>query len=150
MPCNIKGQRPKTICTFLQKKSSADEFLVEKYTSLLEEGLVEPTDMEIFTVNIDGTEMTQITDLGNANWAPYFHPSGEKILFSSNHKSQYGFPFNIYMINVDGTGLEQISFDNNFDSFPMFSYDGTKVVFSSNRFNGGDRSTNVFIADWVD
>lgn len=123
---------------------------VEKYTSLLKEGLVEPTDMEIFTVNIDGTEMTQITDLGNANWAPYFHPSGEKILFSSNHKSQYGFPFNIYMINVDGTGLEQISFDNNFDSFPMFSYDGTKVVFSSNRFNGGDRSTNVFIADWVD
>lgn len=123
---------------------------IEKYKSLLAQGLVEPTEMEIFTVNIDGTDLRQITDLGNANWAPYFHPSGEKILFSSNHKSQYGFPFNIYMINVDGTGLEQITFDNNFDSFPMFSYDGKKIVFASNRFNGGDRSTNVFIADWVD
>lgn len=134
----FRASRPKT------------EEEVEKYTSLLAEGLVEPTDMEIFTVNIDGTELTQITDLGNANWAPYYHPSGEKIIFASNHQSQYGFPFNIFMINVDGTGLEQISFDHNFDSFPMFSYDGKKVVFASNRFNGGDRSTNVFIADWVD
>jgi TolB protein len=123
---------------------------IEKYTSLLEQGLVEPTDMELYVVNIDGTGLRQITDLGNANWAPYFHPSGEKILFSSNHASERGFPFNLFMINVDGTGLKQVSFDATFDSFPMFSYDGKKVVFASNRFNGGDRSTNVFIADWVD
>jgi TolB protein len=123
---------------------------IEKYTSLLEQGLVEPTDMELYTVNIDGTDLKQITDLGNANWAPYYHPSGEKIVFSSNHASERGFPFNIYMINADGSNLQQISFDDTFDSFPMFSYDGTKIVFASNRFNGGDRSTNVFIADWVD
>ena len=123
---------------------------VEKYTSLLSQGLVEPTNMELFIVNVDGTGIRQITNLGNANWAPYFHPSGEKIIFSSNHKSQRGFPFNLFMINVDGTGLRQISFDNTFDSFPMFSHDGTKIVFASNRHNGGDRSTNLFIADWVD
>ncbi len=122
---------------------------IEKYTSLLEEGLVEPTNMELFLVNVDGTNMRQITDLGNANWAPYFHPSGEKIIFSSNHQSQRGFPFNLFMINPDGTELEQITFDDTFDSFPMFSHDGKKLVFSSNRFNGGDRSTNIFIADWV-
>jgi Tol biopolymer transport system component len=134
---------------FRSSRPKTDEE-IEKYTSLLEQGLVEPTDMEIYTVNIDGTDLKQITDLGNANWAPYFHPSGEKIVFSSNHASERGFPFNIYMINADGTNLQQISFDDTFDSFPMFSYDGTKIVFASNRFNGGDRSTNVFIADWVD
>jgi Tol biopolymer transport system component len=123
---------------------------VEKYKSLLAEGLVEPTDMELFVVNVDGTGLRQITDLGNANWAPYFHPSGEKIVFSSNHKSPRGFPFNIFMINVDGTGLQQITFDDTFDSFPMFSYDGTKIIFASNRNNGGTRATNVFVADWVD
>jgi len=123
---------------------------VEKYTSLLADGLVEPTNMELYTVNIDGSDLKQITELGNANWAPYYHPSGEKIVFSSNHGSVRGFPFNIYMIDIDGTNLKQISFDNTFDSFPMFSYDGKKIVFASNRFNGGDRSTNVFIADWVD
>lgn len=123
---------------------------ITKYTSLLEDGLVEPTNMELFIVNVDGTGLRQITDLGNANWAPYFHPSGEKVVFSSNHQSQRGFPFNIFMINVDGTGLEQVTFDEQFDSFPMFSPDGKKIVFSSNRNNGGDRSTNVFVADWVD
>jgi len=123
---------------------------VKKYNSLLDDDLVEPTNMELFIVNVDGTGLRQITDLGNANWAPYFHPSGEKVVFSSNHQSQRGFPFNIFMINVDGTGLEQITFDEQFDSFPMFSPDGKKIVFSSNRNNGGDRSTNVFVADWVD
>lgn len=123
---------------------------INKYRSLLEQGLVEPTNMELFIVNVDGTELRQITDLGNANWAPYFHPSGEKVVFSSNHKSQRGFPFNIFMINVDGTGLQQITFDDTFDSFPMFSPDGNKIVFSSNRNNGGDRSTNVFVADWIE
>ncbi|SMO90747.1 TolB family protein [Gracilimonas mengyeensis] len=123
---------------------------ITKYKNLLEQGLVEPTNMELFIVNVEGTGLQQITELGNANWAPYFHPSGEKIVFSSNHQSSRGFPFNIFMINVDGTGLEQITFDAMFDSFPMFSPDGKKIVFSSNRNNGGTRSTNVFVADWVE
>lgn len=123
---------------------------IRKYKELLSRGLVEPTKMELFVVDVDGSNLRQITDLGGANWAPYFHPSGEKVIFSSNHASERGFPFNLYMINIDGTGLEQITFDSQFDAFPMFSYDGSKLVFSSNRFNGGDRSTNIFIADWVE
>lgn len=123
---------------------------VKKYRELLAQGLVEPTNLEIFVANADGTNVRQVTNLGNANWSPYFHPSGKKILFSSNHASPIGFPFNIYMINLDGTGLEQITFDKQFDSFVMFSPDGKKIAFSSNRHNGRTRDTNVFIADWVD
>ena len=88
--------------------------------------------------------------MGNANWAPFFHPLGEKVIFASNHKSKRGFPFNLYMINLDGTGLEQITFDETFDSFPMFSYDGKQLIFASNRNNGGTRATNLFLADWVE
>lgn len=120
------------------------------YKSLLEDGLVEPTDMEIYVCDVDGSNVTQVTDLGNANWAPFFHPSGEKIIFSSNHMSQRGFPFNLFMINVDGTGLEQVTFDETFDSFPMFSYNGKYLTFASNRKNGGTRATNLFIAEWID
>ncbi len=121
-----------------------------EYKELLRQNLVAPTKMELYICNVDGSNLRQITNLGNANWAPFFHPSGQKVVFSSNHRSKRGFPFNIFMINVDGTGLEQITFDNTFDSFPMFSNDGKKLVFSSNRNNGGTRDTNVFIADWVD
>jgi Tol biopolymer transport system component len=122
----------------------------EEYKSYLSRNLVAPTNMEIFTCNVDGTDLKQVTDLGKANWAPFYHPSGNKIIFSSNHKGQRGFEFNLFMINEDGTGLEQISHDKVFDAFPMFSFDGKKILFSSNRNNNGNHDTNIFIADWVE
>lgn len=120
------------------------------YKDLLADGKVQPTNMELYIGNIDGTEKRKITELGKANWAPFFHPSGEKIIFASNHAGESGRKFNLFMINVDGTGLEQITYDETFDAFPMFSFDGKYLVFSSNRFNGGNRDTNVFLAEWVD
>lgn len=122
----------------------------EEYKELLGRGLVAPTNMEIYTCNIDGSDIKKITSLGKANWAPFFHPSGEKIIFSSNHKSMRGFEFNLYMINCDGSGLVQITDQSVFNAFPMFSPDGKKLVFSSNRNNNGTRDTNIFIADWND
>ena len=121
-----------------------------EYKQLLREGLVAPTAMELYICNVDGSDLRQLTNLGKANWAPFFHPSGEKVIFSSNHKGKRGFEFNLFMINVDGTGLEQISYDGVFDAFPMFSNDGKKIIFSSNRNNNGTRDTNLFVADWVD
>jgi TolB protein len=123
---------------------------VKKYRELLAQDMVEPTNLEIFVANADGSDAKQITNLGKANWSPYFHPSGKKVLFCSNYKSAIGFPFNIFMINIDGSGLEQITFDKQFDSFLMFSPDGKKISWCSNRHNGRTRDTNVFIADWVD
>ncbi|MCP4911245.1 MAG: hypothetical protein GY907_11130 [Bacteroidetes bacterium] len=123
---------------------------IDEYKQLLSEGLVKPTNMELYVCNVDGSELRKVTNLGKANWAPFFHPSGEKIIFSSNHASKRGFEFNLFMINLDGTGLEQITYDGIFDAFPMFSYDGKKLIFSSNRNNGGTKNTNLFIADWVE
>lgn len=122
----------------------------KEYRDYLSQGLVAPTAMELFVCNADGSDLRQVTKLGKANWAPFYHPSGKKIVFSSNHKGTRGFEFNLFMINEDGTDLEQVSYDAVFDSFPMFSNDGKKIVFSSNRNNGGTRNTNLFVADWVD
>ena len=122
----------------------------KEYLQYLKQGLVAPTSMEIFVCNVDGSDLRQVTTLGKANWAPFYHPDGKKIIFSSNHHGQRGFQFNLFMINENGTGLEQITYDSVFDSFPMFSPDGKKIVFSSNRFNGGNRNTNLFVADWVE
>jgi len=123
---------------------------IKEYKDLLKDGLVAPTEMELFVVDVDGKNLRQITNLGKANWAPYFHPDGKRIIFSSNHHTERGFPFNLFMIGLDGKGLRQVSFDPTFDSFPMFSPNGKKLSFSSNRDNGGTRDTNVFVVDWVD
>ncbi|RMF00493.1 MAG: hypothetical protein D6772_06295 [Bacteroidetes bacterium] len=120
------------------------------YKELLAQGLVQPTNMEIYVCNVDGSDLQQITDLGKANWAPYFHPSGEQILFSSNHHVSSGRQFNIFSIDLNGENLRQITFDDTFDAFPMFSYDGKQLVFASNRHNAGGRDTNIFLADWND
>lgn len=121
---------------------------IKAYKDLLAEGLVEPTEMELYICNADGSELRQLTDLGNANWSPFFHPSGKKILFSSNFEAERGFPFNLYLIDIDGKNLERVTHGETFDAFPVFSNDGKKLAFSSNRNNGGGRDTNLFIAEW--
>lgn len=131
-----RASRPKT------------EAQIKEYRDLLQEGLVAPTQMEVFIANADGSDVKQITSLGQANWAPNFLPDG-RIIFCSNHEYPRGFPFNMYTINQDGSGIEKISRDKGFDAFPMFSPDGKKIIFCSNRHNGGTRDTNIFIADWV-
>lgn len=123
---------------------------IKEYKDLLAQGLVMPTNMEVFVANADGSNVKQITNLGKANWAPNWMPDGKRIIFASNHEYERGFPFNMYIINEDGSGLEKISHDGGFDAFPMFSPDGKRILFSSNRNNGGTRATNMFIADWVD
>lgn len=123
---------------------------IKEYKDLLAENLVAPTNMEIYTMNIDGSGLKQITNLGKANWSPYFHPSDKKILFSSNHHSTRGYDFQIYSIDLDGSNLTQITYESEFNAFPMFSHDGKKLVFSSNRQAGKAHETNVFIADWVE
>lgn len=134
----FRASRPKT------------EEEIKEYKELLSQNLVAPTNMEIFICDVDGKNLQQVTHLGKANWAPFFHPSGKKIIFSSNHHSQRGFDFQLFMINIDGTGLEQITTESNFNAFPMFSPDGKKLIFSSNRNNNGTRDTNLFIAEWKD
>lgn len=120
------------------------------YEELANNGLFRPSILEIYTMNADGSEINQVTNFGKASFAPFFHPDGNRIIFSSNVNSTNGRNFDLYMINIDGTGFEQITFNDTFDGFPMFTKDGKQLVFCSNRFNKNEGDTNVFIADWVD
>jgi TolB protein len=123
---------------------------LDDYMNLLHQGLIRPTELEIMVMNADGSDQREVTHLGAASFAPYWHPSGQKIIFSSNHDDPSGRDFDIYMVNLDGTGLERVVHSDGFDGFPMFSPDGKHLVFASNRNNGGTSNTNVFIADWVE
>lgn len=123
---------------------------VKEYKDNLANNLVAPTNMEIYTINVDGSNLKQITHLGKANWSPYWHPKDDRIIFSSNHHSTHGYDFQLFSIDTNGKNLRQITFESNFSAFPMFSPDGKKLVFSSNRNPEKPKETNVFIADWVD
>ena len=120
------------------------------YQSLLTEGLVRPGELEIWVANADGSDARQVTYLGGANFAPFFYPNGERIIFSSSHDDPTGREFDIWAINVDGTGLERITHTPGFDGFPMFSPDGEWLAFASNRNQGKTGETDIYLARWID
>jgi Tol biopolymer transport system component len=123
---------------------------VAEYQRLLVEGLVRPSHLEIWVMKADGSEQRRVTSLGAANFAPFFHPDGRRIVFASNHHNPQGRNFDLFLVNLDGTGLEQITRHDDFDGFPMFSPDGRQLVFASNRYGSVPGETNVFVADWVE
>jgi Tol biopolymer transport system component len=121
---------------------------IEDYQNLLRQGLIRPGRLDVYVMNADGTNKRRVTNFNAASFAPFFHPNGRQIIFSSNMDDPRGRNFDLYLINVDGTGLERITTHGEFDGFPMFSKDGTKLVFGSNRGAAKAGETNVFIADW--
>lgn len=119
------------------------------YLRLLGNRLVRPARVELWIADADGRNPRQISRLGGANFAPFFHPDGKRIIFSSNFESPRSGAFDLFLINTDGTGLEKVTTHPEFDSFPMFSPDGRKLVWASNRHGKQTGETDLFIADWV-
>jgi len=117
---------------------------------LLAQRLVRPTRLELWTADADGSNARQVTRLGVASFAPFFHPDGRRIVFASNHPDPRSRNFDLYLVGVDGSGLERVTTSAEFDGFPMFSPDGRRLVFASNRHGRERGETNIFIADWVE
>lgn len=122
---------------------------LKEYKRLLANGLVRPSRLEVFVSDAYGENARQVTYLDSASFAPYFHPSNKRILFSTNYPER-GREFDIYAINIDGSDLERITYAPGFDGFPMFSPDGTKLAFGSNRNQAKPGETDVYVARWSD
>ncbi len=112
--------------------------------------------LQLYAVAVDGTHEVQLTDnLSQVNWCPYFHPSGDYIIWSGADYSQgpMGANFDLYTMEIDSSGSEftggeitRVTFDPGADVLPVFSPDGTKLMWTSNR--GEDASSQLWIADW--
>jgi Tol biopolymer transport system component len=122
---------------------------VTKYKALLSQGLVEPSEMDLWVMRSDGSEQKQITKLPGASFAPSFYPDSRHIIFSSNYEHPTSSQFELYAVDRDGENLDQITFAGGFNAFPQFSRDGKKLVFISNRNGKAPHEINVFIAEWV-
>jgi Tol biopolymer transport system component len=133
-----------------RRDAPRDEAGQARYREQLAQGLYQPQALEIWTMNRDGSDPRQVTRLGAASFAPFFHPDGRRILFSSNHPDVRSRNFDLWLVRDDGTGLERVTSDPTFDGFPMFSPDGQKLVFASNRGARARGETNLFVADWVE
>ncbi len=125
---------------------------LQVYWELLAQELVEPSALEIFVCDARGGNIRQVTQNGAANFCPFFHPSGRKLIYASNQADSGGHNFDLFLVDLESGEEERVTFDPTFDAFPMFSPDGKKLVWGSNRNPHPDRprDTNIFIADWME
>lgn len=98
---------------------------------------------EIYTINIDGTDLRRLTNSPNYDSSPRWSPDGKKIVyFSGSTEKDYG-NSEIYIMNTDGTGKENLTIKEGSDTYPFFSPDGKKIAFTSYR----DGNAEIYVMD---
>jgi dipeptidyl aminopeptidase/acylaminoacyl peptidase len=98
--------------------------------------------LEIMTVNPDGSGRTNLTNNPASDHTPRWSPDGTQIAFLSSRAGN----LDIYLMDADGTNQTSLTIDPAQDGIPYWSPDGTKIAFSSTR-NGNDGALWVMDAD---
>ena len=114
--------------------------------------------LQLFAVSADGKIEVQLTDnLNQVNWCPYFHPSGDYLVWAGADYSRGPGPkskFQLFTLELKNEGgklsagdVTQITHELSQDVLPVFSPDGTKLMWTSTRSEDG--SSQLWIADWL-
>src|SRR5256884_3984924 len=74
---------------------------IAHYKSLLAQGLVEPSEMDLYVMRADGSNQQQITKLPGASFAPSFFLDSQRIIFASNYEHPTTSQFELYTIGRD-------------------------------------------------
>lgn len=94
--------------------------------------------VEVWLMNLDGSDLQQVTDIAEGACQPKWSPDGMRIVFISpctRHMASYP-GASIFIINADGSGLVPLPNAPGGDYDPGWSPDGKQIVFTSLR-NGG-------------
>lgn len=115
--------------------------------------------LQLFAISADGKTEVQLTNnLSQVNWCPYFHPSGDYLIWAGADYSQGPrspqAKFQLFTLDLkwaNGTvkagDVTQITHESSQDVLPVFSPDGTKLMWTSTR--GEDGTSQLWIADWL-
>ncbi len=105
----------------------------------------------IFTVNVDGTDLTQLTDGTWNDFDPCWLPNG-RLAFISERRGGYlrcgrACPlYTLYDMNPDGSGINCLSFHDSNEWHPSVSHDG-RIVWT--RWDYVDRHGCIAHMPWI-
>jgi TolB protein len=80
---------------------------------------------EIFSANIDGSGLKQLTKNPGYDAEGTISPDGKKIVFTSMRSGD----LDIYTMNADGSGTKRLTTEKGYDGGPFFSWDGRSIVY---------------------
>ncbi len=101
-------------------------------------------DIEIYTMNTDGSDPIRLTYNPGTDIYPNWSPDGRKIVFVTNRDGNG----EIYTMNADGSDQTRLTDNPAADGMPAWSPDGSKIVFASSR--DGNREIYIMNADGSD
>lgn len=94
---------------------------------------------QLYLVNADGTDLTQLTIMEKGACQPSWSPDGSQLVFISpcvGRADLFETIYNessLYVVNADGTGLKQLTPAPGSDFEPAWSPDGERIAFTSVR-----------------
>ena len=82
-------------------------------------------DYDIFTANVDGSDLRRLTRTPGYDAESVVSPDGKSIVFTSLRHGD----LDIYTMRVDGSHVRQLTHTLGYDGGPWWSHDGTKIVY---------------------
>lgn len=117
-------------------------------------------DLELFSMNLDGSDLRQLTDMPGYDGGAFYSWDGEQIVFRASRpegkeledyrrllKEDMIRPgaLEIYTMASDGSGVRQVT-DNGAANFgPFWHPDGEHIIFSSNLGDPGGREFDLYL-----
>lgn len=100
---------------------------------------------EIMTMDMETRQEKQLTRMNAMSWAPFFHPSGQYLIFATNVQ---GFAnFELYLVAADGNSAPvRVTYTDGFDGLATFTPDGKKLSWTSTR--NPKKQSQIYLADW--
>ncbi|MEK6220827.1 MAG: protein kinase [Chloroflexota bacterium] len=96
------------------------------------------TIFQIYTMNPDGSNVTQLTFNLTHKSQPTWSPNGNKILFVADGGENFAVKMDqdIWVMDADGANQENLTFYEDDDTDPVWLPDGSKIAFASVRNTG--------------
>jgi TolB protein len=94
---------------------------------------------EIYMADVDGKNVSRITQSPGTDSHPCWTPDGKSLLFTTD---RWG-GLEIGRINIDGSGLKRLTHSRGLDDYPAVAPDGKRFAFVSNR----DGNLEVYVAN---
>ncbi len=118
-------------------------------------------DIELYTMNVDGSDVQRITNRVGYDGGAFFSPDGSKIIWraqypetavdSADYQALLGerlvrpSKLEIWIADADGANAKQLTHLGAASFAPSFTPDGKRIIFSSNHEGEGGRNFELYL-----